>query len=185
MDSFNELWERKQTRSLLGRNFLIAICLPLAACLLVWLYFRLTGRTMERADIKRMVLVLWLGTMIVLCWKGLQGVGVYRHILRLFRKKAEPEGGITYVIKRRQSEKWEQKKTSRIVHEMLATLFLVPLISYFLVWAFFFIVQTGLVRGDWKIAAICIWAGTLLCLIRVGFKASRDKLVYSRRGMRE
>jgi hypothetical protein len=182
VDPFTEQWERKQTRSLLGKNCLIAVCLPIASCLLVWLYFSWSGRTLERVDMKRMVLVLWLGTLVVLVWKGLEGVGIYRRISRLWQRIIPADRRDTYILKRPQTGKWEQKKTGRIIHELLATVVLLPLLSCGLVWFYFFVIRTTLSWADWKTAALCIWLGTLLCLIRIGYKASRDRLLYSQAG---
>jgi hypothetical protein len=185
VDPYNEHWERKQTRNLLGKNCLIAVCLPIASCILVWLYFTWSGRELERVDMKRMVLVLWLGTLVVLVWKGLEGVGISGRIRRRWQRKVPPDKRDTYVLKRPQSAKWEQKKTGRIIHELMAMVVLLPLLSYSLVWFCFFLWGSALSGADWKTAALCIWLGTLLCLIRVGYKASKDRLLYSQEGKRK
>ncbi len=178
MDQPDAQLERKQTNRLLYGFFYVAIAVPLLSFAIAWLYLNWSGHEIVKADVRKMVLIIWLGTMLALLRKGVDSLQRRRRFgrWRLFssgRKQASSKAS-----HREMAGKWEHQKTNRILRELFAVLLIIPVLSCMFVAAYFFAQGHVLLYSEWKTTAMVVWIGTMLCLFRIGRKASRDRLVF-------
>ncbi|HQH26405.1 MAG TPA: hypothetical protein PLP17_03340 [Oligoflexia bacterium] len=167
--------ERQDAISLVLRLTLVAFLLPLLVVAIVWIYYSAQGHEIERIEWRHIVFFSWTGTILVLLYDALT-LRRGRSSLRRGRRRTsagEPEADRRTTS---QVQKWEDKKTTGIMRELVGTAVLIPLLSAVLVEVYFFVAAGGLNYSQWRTAAVIIWIAVLICLCRVARRARRDKI---------
>ena len=178
MDQQQSEDENRQTHKLLKELCLIAVLIPAAVAALIWIYLSIKNQQLLHKQWKTIVMIIWLATLASLSWASLASLSGARPFRRAWKLKARAleEDGLRSQV--HMTQKWERKKTNRLLFELVGMGTIVPFLSTAVTWAYFFFEGKYLTRANWKLIAFAVWIGTLLALIRTGKKALSDKLVF-------
>lgn len=171
--------ERWRTRNLLLKLTLLAVGIPLGALFVIWIYLAIWGDEFVRADWRTVVLCLWLGTLAVLSWTALKSATGRKPFRRSWKYEDVDQEELRKALLRQTAGKWETRRTNQILIELMITVAVVPALACAVIYAYFYFLHYRLVWADWKIVVLCLWLGTILCLFRVGIRASRSKMIYA------
>ena len=75
-----------------------------------------------------------------------------------------------------QMQKWERRKTVGIVTYFGLIAFGIPLIGFGVAWFYAYVFELIMTHRDWVNIVLCLWIGTLLCLVWAARSAVKDKV---------
>ncbi len=179
MQAYDRQAEQRKTRSMLFRFFSIAILMPFASGALVYGYHFFSSQAWERRDWKLVVLCIWIGTMLSLLWDAFRllrvdrahGTAAVRYVTKDQTKKKEQVAASSI-------QRWESKRSRKILRELSFTALVLPLGACALVYAYEVSTGANFERSDWKNVFFVVWICSLLGVIRVARKAKNDSLLY-------
>lgn len=177
-DSTDEPFDGRNTLGLLGLLLRCALAIPAVALLLIYGFFWLRGYELQRAEWKRIIFYVWVGTMLSLTAYALRNrrTGGEAPPRRLREGEAS-----RFDLRESQSpaEKWEQRSSRKLAPKVYLGAVFVPLAGVLMALVSMWCLNISLDHGDYKHLVMVYWVSSLFVALRLAFGSRRSSKLFN------
>jgi hypothetical protein len=167
-DSTDEPFDGQNTLGLLGLLLRCALVIPILALTLVYVFFWSQGHELERAEWKRIIFYVWLGTLIFLTFYALRN----RRTGTESRRKEQTR--LDLRESQSPADKWEQRSSRRLVREVYMGAVFIPLVGVLFARVLFWLMGISLKHQDYKYLIMVYWLGSLFVALRLALGSRKS-----------
>ena len=176
-DSTNEPFDGHNTLGLLGLLLRCALIIPAVAILIVYGFFWFRGYELHRAEWKRIIFYVWIGTMFSLT---VYAVRNRRTGGATIEREPPSKEATRFELKESQSpaEKWEQRSSRKLAPRVYLGAVLIPLAGVLIAFVGMSFLNVSLDHNDYKRLVMIYWISSLVVALRLAFGSRKSSKLF-------